>query len=145
MAERASRTEQRHEAGSEGSAERAKHRRGHASPWEWVAAGVSAVVVLSVIGLMLYEAVTGSGLPPEMNVEVTGGYLVQFDVRNTGERTGAEVTVEGELRSGEQVVESSQVTIDYVPAEAVRSGGLFFTRDPAAHSLEVRVLGYDEP
>lgn len=133
------------------SSEQSEHKRGHASPWEWAVAAVSAVVVLGAIGLMLYEALAGASTPPDMEVrvdevtQITGGYLVQLQVRNVGQSTAAEVTVEGELKNGEQTVETSETTIDYVPAEATRSGGLFFTENPAMYTLEVRALGYDEP
>jgi uncharacterized protein (TIGR02588 family) len=42
-------------------------------------------------------------------------------------------------------VESSEVTIDYVPGEATRRAGIYFSRDPRLHRLEIRAKGYDIP
>ena len=43
------------------------------------------------------------------------------------------------------VVERSEATIGFVPAQSWRTGGLVFRGDPAGHRLEVRVVGFDRP
>ena len=53
--------------------------------------------------------------------------------------------VEGLLLDGENVLEEAAAEFDYVPAGSVRQGGLFFSRDPTAHELQLRVRGYVEP
>ena len=35
--------------------------------------------------------------------------------------------------------------LDYLPGESVRPAGLFFTRDPRAHRLEIRPAGFVAP
>ena len=121
------------------------------SPWEWVAAALSAVLVIATVGTLAYDAVGEPSGPPLVEVRVertvaTGsGYLVEFRATNRGYSTAAGVVVEGELRGDSGSVERSQATLDYVPAEGSRQGGLFFSRDPARYLLEVRPLGYTRP
>jgi uncharacterized protein (TIGR02588 family) len=121
------------------------------SPWEWVAAGVSALLVLGVVGIMLHEGLDAPSTPPLIDVRVdsviavSGGYLVEFTAHNSGQSTAAGVTIEGELKADTGAVEKSGVTIDYVPAEAHRKGGLYFSKNPRQYRLEIRPRGYDRP
>jgi uncharacterized protein (TIGR02588 family) len=121
------------------------------SRWEWVAAAVSTLLVLAVVGYLLYDAVARPRTPPAVTVHAEGVlragglWLVEFRARNHGHTTAAVVKVEGELREGERTVESSEAVLDYVPGESVRRGGLFFRADPRAYRLELRALGYQEP
>lgn len=124
---------------------------GSKSRWEWVAAMASSLLVLAVVGYLLYDAVARPRTPPAITVQAdtvlkTGGlWLVRFRADNQGHETAAGVLVEGALMEGERPVESSQATLDYVPGESVRHGGLFFRADPRAYRLELRVHGYQEP
>jgi uncharacterized protein (TIGR02588 family) len=119
--------------------------------WEWIVAGVGLVLVSGVIGFLLYEAFTGSRLPPDVKVSVesvvqTGnGFLVRITAVNEGGTTAEGVIVEAELRSGTEPVERSRTTIDYLPPRSEKKAGLFFTRDPRQLDLQVRSLGYEEP
>lgn len=121
------------------------------SPLEWALAAASALLVVGCMAVLLYEALTTTGKPPSVEVtveeisRVAGGYLVEFKAENRGETTAAGLVVEGELKSGSESVEKSSVTIDYVPAEAIRKGGLYFTRDPSGYALEINARGFDFP
>ena len=122
-----------------------------ASRWAWVAAAVSTLLVLGVIGSLLYDAVARPRTPPAVTVQAdsvlrSGGlWLVRFQARNGGHETAAGVKVQGELREGARPVESAEAVLDYVPGESVRRGGLYFRADPRAYHLELRALGYQEP
>jgi uncharacterized protein (TIGR02588 family) len=124
---------------------------GHKSRWEGVAAAVSTLLVLGVVGYLLYDAVARPHTPPALTVQAdtvlkAGGlWLVEFSAENRGHNTAAAVKIEGELKQGEQTVEASEAVLDYVPGESVRRGGLFFRADPRAYRLELRALGYQEP
>ena len=121
------------------------------SAWEWAVAAVGALLVLSVVGLMLYEALTEPSTPPQIEVSVDTivqteyGHVVQFQARNHGQITAAGLVVEGELKSDTGTVEKAQVTIDYVPSESRRKGGLLFTHDPRRYTVKVSAKGYDVP
>lgn len=119
---------------------------------EWIAAGLGLVLTLGILAVIGREAISGEAAqPPAIEVHArtlvpaSTGYLVEIAVLNRSGATAAEVQVEGALRAGETIVETSGVTLDYVPGHATRRGGLFFTRDPRRHRLELRALGYQEP
>ena len=119
--------------------------------WMWGIGLLGLVLVLGSIGFALYEAAIGDSSPPNVTVEVEeivrleNRFLVEFRVVNQGGTTAAGLTVEGELRNGTEIVETSDTTIEYVPSRSERSGGLFFTRDPGQYELELRAKGYEMP
>ena len=119
---------------------------------EWIASGIGLVLTLGLLGLIGREAITGEPEePPAIEVHarnvrpLPSGFLVEVVAVNRSGGTGAAVTIEGELRSGETSVETSDFTFEYVPGHAERRGGLFFKADPRKHQLEVRAMGYQQP
>lgn len=124
---------------------------GGTSPIEWVVAAASALLVLGAVGYLLYEALAEPLTPPAVEVTVEAvravgdGYLVEFEAQNRGRTTAAGLVVEGTLRRGAETVETASVTLDYVPAEGSRRGGLYFTEDPRAYALALRPTGYSRP
>jgi len=121
------------------------------SPLEWAVGAVSLALVLAVAGFILNDAVRNPASPPRITFEVDSivragrGHLVEFRARNTGRSTAAGVEVEGELLGDTGSVETTQVTIDYVPARGTTAAGLFFSEDPRRYRLEIRPKGYDRP
>jgi uncharacterized protein (TIGR02588 family) len=122
-----------------------------APPWMWGIALAGLALGLGSIGFMLYEAAAGDSSPPDVTVRVgsilptRNGFLVEFRAVNEGGSTAEGLTVEGELRSGAESVETSDTTIEYVPAHSAREGGLFFTSDPRRYELRLRAKGYEKP
>jgi uncharacterized protein (TIGR02588 family) len=128
------------------------HPRAKPSIWEHVAAAVGGAIVLATLAFMAYEALTTpTGAVPKLAVRVDTivsyphSHVVEFRAVNSGDATAANVQVEGELRADTGVVERSESTVGFVPAQSWRVGGLVFKTQPAGHRLEVRVLGYDRP
>lgn len=125
------------------------HRKPHAL--EWAIGGVSALLVLAMSGFILYRALTTTGGEPDLRVaaqEVHAageGFRVGFIAFNRGGGTAAGVTIEGRLEDDGEIVETSRVTIDYVPAQSEQRGGLFFSRDPRQHRLRIEAAGYTRP
>lgn len=119
--------------------------------WEWVVAGVSALVVTGVIVSLFYQELTSPDSPPLVVVTASGivelerGYLVEFVARNEGHSTAAEVEIEGRLERTAGGVEIATVVLDFVPARATRRGGLYFDSDPRAGTLTLDAGGYREP
>ncbi len=118
---------------------------------EWLTGAVSAALVAGMIGWIGYEAATGSEGQPELSTRIvhqekTGaGYRVTFLIENAGKRTASAVVVQGEIKDGDRVVETSEVTFDYVPANSSASGALLFRSDPEAGRPEIRPAGYSDP
>jgi uncharacterized protein (TIGR02588 family) len=121
------------------------------SPLEWIVAGLSAALVLGVLGFLIQDGVRHPSTPPNVTVEVDSitqagpGYLVLFRALNRGRSTAAEVIVEGELEADTGRVEVSQTALDYVAGGGEQPGGLYFSRDPRQLKLRLRAHGYREP
>src|SRR5688572_2380619 len=135
-------------------ARKPENQQGHikdAPFWMWGIALLGLIFVLGSIVFMLYEAAAGDSSPPDVTVRVDSilptpnGFLVQFRVVNEGGSTAEGLTVEGELTTGTQVLESSNTTIEYVPSRSEREGGFFFTSDPRQYELRIRAKGYEKP
>lgn len=119
--------------------------------WMWGIGLLGFVLVVGSIVFMLFEAVTGDNSAPDVIVRMEliepteTGFLVVFRAVNEGGSTAAGLTIEGELRSGTESVETSSTTIEYLPSHSEREGGLFFTLDPRQYELQLRATGYEEP
>jgi uncharacterized protein (TIGR02588 family) len=120
------------------------------SLWEWVAATVAAVMVVSMV-ITLFLAGRREQTPPRLAVTIESvapsgpDFLVQFAIRNDGQKTAAQVIVEGQLEGGDAAQETSSVSFDYVPGGSVRRGGVLFRHDPRSGQLMLRPLGFREP
>lgn len=118
---------------------------------ETIAGTIGAALTLATLGVLIYDVATGEGRPPAIVVEpgetrvVEGRYLVEIDVRNTGDRTAAAVVVEGALLHGDEVVELREVELDYVSPRAEHGGALVFSRDPAQYQLELHAKSWTDP
>jgi uncharacterized protein (TIGR02588 family) len=117
---------------------------------EWIAAGIGLAVVLATLATLLAAAVVDDD-PPDLAVEATAiaeasaGYRVELVAENRGGAPAAEVVIEGTLRRGDQVLETRELTLSYLPGHSSRSGGMFFVRDPRGLKLELRPVGYESP
>lgn len=121
------------------------------SKWEWVSAGLGLAVVAGMVGFIGFNALTTDPFVPAVTLDhlgteqTPGGYVVRFRARNSGATTAAALTISGELHDGSTLLESSEVTLDYLPPRAERQGGLIFHNDPSAHDLRLEPRGYVDP
>ena len=119
--------------------------------WEWLIAAAGLILVIGTIAVTLNRAVNEEKSPPRLKVSVDStepsgdGFLVKFRVVNSGNQTAAAVTVEGELKNGTESIETASATLTYAPANSVRRGGLYFTKNPQQFDLQIRATGYEEP
>lgn len=125
--------------------------RGRPPLWERIVAGLGLVMVVALLGYLLHHAIAGDHSPPNILVEVVEvrdngeDFLVIFDVRNAGGTTASSVVITGELTRFGLVTESATATIDFIPAESIRRGGLFFRHDPRETTLRITPSGYVVP
>lgn len=125
--------------------------KSHAPPAEWAAAIISTVLVSAMLVFTIRQAVTSGSLPPLISVradtiiETDAGYLVMFTASNSGDETAAAVHVGGALMRDSVTVEQSDATIDYVPPQSSRTGGILFSKDPRLYRLHLRTLGFGLP
>jgi uncharacterized protein (TIGR02588 family) len=122
-----------------------------APTWMWGIAVLGLLLVAASIGFMLYEAVAGDSSHPDVTIQVdatvptSNGYLVKFRAVNAGGSTVEGLTIEGVLRNGSDVLETSHTVLEWVPAHSEREGGLFFGSDPRQYQLQLRAKGYENP
>ena len=121
------------------------------SRWEWVTAGLGLLLVLGTVAYIGHEALTTAPLVPDVTLEhirtepTSGGHVVKFRAHNAGPSTAAGLSIIGELLDGAQVVEESEIVLDYLPAHGERLGGLIFRNDPARYDLRLEAQGYVDP
>jgi uncharacterized protein (TIGR02588 family) len=131
-------------------------RESHVGPrqiplFEWLVAGVGALLVTGTIGYLVVQGLWRDATPPDVRVEalrvlaLEHNYVVEFRALNEGGEPAAELLVEGELIGPDGSVETAEATVDYLPPASHREGGLFFSRDPGAFELRLRAKGYAEP
>jgi hypothetical protein len=104
--------------------------------WEWIVAAIGLVLVASVIGFLLYEAIAGSRLPPDVKlsvdsvVQIRNGFLAKITAVNEGGITAEGVDIEGELKRGNRAKPDHH----RLPAAALGKEGrsIFYSRSPAA-------------
>ena len=121
------------------------------SIWEWICAFIGLVLLLASLGYLLHDAWTGKEGVPEPVVRLVdiqqqdGHYLARVQVFNKGRATAAALRVQGELRRGGEVVETSDLEFQYVPGRSTREGGLFFMQDPRVLQLQLSARSYQKP
>jgi uncharacterized protein (TIGR02588 family) len=129
-------------------------RKGHASDIpqiEWIIGAIGLLIVLSAVGLLMYEAIGGDKSPPDVKLTVEtmeqlrNGYLVKVRAVNEGGEPAARVAIEVELLNDGEIVESGETQFEYLPAHSKREAGVFFTRDPRQGELRLKARGYEEP
>lgn len=119
--------------------------------WERVIAALGLLLVLASVAYLFYQGVWGDHSPPDIVVEPAGildsgkDYLVRFKARNLGGETAAEVTISGVLKRDGEQVETTETTLDYIPAGSEQQGGLYFKNDPRSGELELSAAGYRTP
>ena len=102
------------------SQNRPRHTEAENPHWmEWLTGLVSAALVATLIGYVGWNAATEEMVPPEFAIEatgmarVTGGYRITFDIENRANTTAAAVIVRGELKRGDESLETVDVTFDW--------------------------------
>jgi len=126
---------------------------GEAPPpfWEWVAAGVGLLLLLASMGYLLADSLAARDEPPRPAIQVRGveprqgQYAVRLRVRNEGRAAAAALRVTGELKRGEEVVESTEIEIDFLPGRSEREATLLFAQDPRTLQLVLSPRSYVKP
>ncbi|WP_161939554.1 TIGR02588 family protein [Paramesorhizobium deserti] len=126
-------------------------KEGTAHPVEWAVGGLSALLILGLLGFLLYQAFFVSPDPPRFAYEIGrieragDAFRVPVAVTNQGTETAAGVRLSGMLERDGAVAETAEIEFDYIPRHSTRHGAFLFSADPGAAQLRVRVLGYSDP
>ena len=110
---------------------------------QWGMAALGAVVTLTAIGIVVWEAVQPTA-PPALSARIvathptSSGQVATVRVQNDGDETAAAVDIEGVL--GDQTATAS---LDYVPGHGHAVAYLRFDADP--RTTAVTVKGWSAP
>ncbi|HEX7046354.1 MAG TPA: TIGR02588 family protein [Gammaproteobacteria bacterium] len=119
--------------------------------WERIVAGLSVLMVACLLGYLFYQVIAGDHSPPDIVVEIVeirdngDDWLVTFEAQNLGGETASGVVITGELSRWGIITESTDITLDFIPAKSSRRGGLFFQHDPRKADLALAPSGYVLP
>ena len=122
------------------------HRR--VSIAEWVTLALSVLIVRALVAVAVVEEqrrqeIEGVGVRVTFaadRAEANGGsYSVPYTVRNTGAEaiTSAEIWIE--VYEQERLVESVEVTVEFLPLQGTQEGVYVTTADPAKHQFVGRL------
>ena len=117
----------------------------------WATAALGLLLVALAAGFMFYQEFARDDSPPLVAIVIEGitpsgdDYVVQIGVTNRGHSVAAGLVIEGTLSENSSAVETSTITMDYLPSGSQRKAGLYFSRDPRKFRLQVRPKGYVEP
>ena len=118
--------------------------------FEWTVFGLSAVLLVGVIGFLIYESTAIGDAPPDIHVQIgtpqprAGYFAVPIEASNKGDHTAEGVHIEVVLRTGGKE-ETADFDIQFLPRRGSREAWVTFKDDPAKGTLEARVLGYEKP
>ena len=125
--------------------------KGRKNGLEWAVFGVSAAILVALVGFLIFDAIRGGSDTPD--IEVTTGdviargehFAVPITVTNRGGQTAEGLQVEIALKKNGEDVEVAEVTFAFVPRASRREAWALFRNDPRAFHLEARAIGFEKP
>lgn len=118
---------------------------------EWSVFAIGLVLVTSVLGYLIYDALTLGDAPPIMVIQIGQPeqhgqqIVVPVAVTNQGDQPADGVIVEVTY-DGEQEPQQSQFEIAFLPRSATGEGWASFeTSSGAIGQFKARVIGYGKP
>jgi len=120
---------------------------------EWTTLTISTLILLGIVGAILWLSLTGADHPPRIVVDWNpdkvrheeSGYYVEVVVRNEGNQTVENATIEGRLAIPGEDQESAELTIPFLAGGDKAQGTLVFRGDPASGELTTGVTSYKKP
>jgi uncharacterized protein (TIGR02588 family) len=125
-------------------------RSGVRTAAEWVTLGVSALILLGIIGYLVYQAMRPA--PPHVRVEARAlvgrveragdRYVLPIELRNRGRRTVRQLRVE--VRHGRQgeEPETTELDVDYLGGGSTHEAYVYLEEDPRGLKVEVEPRQY---
>jgi len=118
---------------------------------EWLVFMIGLMLIASVFGFLVYDALTLGDAPPAMMVQVgqpdlQGQHIiVPVAVTNQGDQPAEGVIVEV-IYEGEQEDQQAQFEIAFLPRSATGEGWASFqTSSGVIGQFKARVIGYQKP
>ena len=120
---------------------------------EWVVAGIGALLVAGTIGYLIVLATLRRDATPPDGARSSRSACSSCRAAGwsssarsmTAARPPRSCWSKASCAAPSGASETSEATIDYLPARSEREGGLIFSRDPRGHELRLRAKGYAQP
>jgi uncharacterized protein (TIGR02588 family) len=120
---------------------------------EWITLGISAAILISIVGVLTWLSFSGAEEPPLIVVEPNlegvreddSGFYLPVVIRNTGDTTVADAIVQAELDTGSGQPQTAEITVDFLDGGEELAGTFVFRDDPASGELTTGVTSYKEP
>jgi uncharacterized protein (TIGR02588 family) len=117
---------------------------------EWVTLSLSVLVVGALIVVALMEESRrqqgdAAGLQFTFDTERVVVSGESFYVPYTGSEAISSAEIWIEVVAGERVIESAEITVQFLPLQGKQDGMFVTTRDPATHALRSRVESLQFP
>ncbi len=117
---------------------------------EWVSLGLSALVILALVGYLAVEAFRKNEpfIPVEVQAllndtrEVEGKFILPVKVTNRGAQTLRDLKVELRYEPPGSAAETADVLIDYLGERSEQTAYFYFAQHPNALKLEARAVSY---
>jgi len=119
---------------------------------EWVTLGVSALIVLALAGLVVFQTITQGTRPPEIEVkplteevkQIGENYYLPIEVSNRGELAVEAVEVEVELRVEGKEPETIGFTVPFLAGLETDTQTVVLSDDPREGELS-HTVSFHEP
>jgi len=122
------------------------------SPAEWITLLTSALILMVLVGLIVYDWQVNQTRPPAFEITIANQvrvtdrrYYLPFTITNTGGRIARTVQVVAELHYPGAADEVAEQQIDFLSGHERKQGSFVFTHHPLQGDLMVRVASYRLP
>ena len=118
---------------------------------EWIVFAGSALLIAALAGALLREAIISKSAPAALSIEAgepirsANGHQLPVTIRNGGDKTAEDVSVEVLLMSGTTVEERAVLHLPFVPRKSSRPAWVAFRTDPAGHTIAMGAVTFNEP
>ena len=132
--------------------ENEQNNEGKKNVLEWIVFSISLLLTLGTFSYLGYKTYTHQPSSPDILVEYSPNptdnapYRYHLIIQNIGGETAEEVLIEMMLQENGKTIESSEVTLSFVPKKSKREGWITFTNDPAlADTILAKVVSFKRP
>jgi uncharacterized protein (TIGR02588 family) len=120
--------------------------RGRRSNAEWVTLALSLFVVGALVAVALVEEARRQQVDlSSVQVTFESFYYVPYTVRNTGRDAISSAEIWIEVYDGEELVESAEILVQYLPLQGKQDGIYVSAHDPRTHDMRGRLESLQFP
>jgi uncharacterized protein (TIGR02588 family) len=119
---------------------------------EWVTFGVSVLILLALVGLVIFQALTRGNRPSTIKVEPMleevrqseGAYYLPINITNDGDQAVGDVEIQMSLASEGSEPETIAFTVQFLAGGESQEETVVFSKDPSQGELS-QVVGFHVP